>query len=177
MTKRSQCSFKSSRGLTNASPWIIHEPMEKCCICGVSIPHLLSQFPQGCEDFHFLLHVHVLRQFPHHDISVHLRRMSHSSGTIFRPSNAQLNTQLWPSGWVNSTAVCVNKNKNHILNIAVQTSASLVLSCPGCFLAKSRITSGVLNAWLMAAWIAWWWQRHQNLKSLFIPDHLKLLFL
>lgn len=35
------------------------------------------------------------------------------------------------------------------------TSPSLVLSCPGCFLAKSRITSGVLNAWLMAAWIAW----------------------
>jgi hypothetical protein len=28
---------------------------------------------------------------------------------------------------------------------------NLCLSCPGCFLAKSRITSGVLNAWLMAA--------------------------
>lgn len=35
------------------------------------------------------------------------------------------------------------------------TSPSLVLSCPGCFLANSRITSGVLNAWLMAAWMAW----------------------
>ncbi len=36
------------------------------------------------------------------------------------------------------------------------TSASLVLNCPGCFLANSRMTSGVLNAWLMAAWIAWY---------------------
>ena len=46
----------------------------------------------------------------------------------------------------------------------VQTSASLVLSCPGCFLAKSRITSGVLNAWLMAAWIAW--RRHTHIGKL-----------
>lgn len=43
----------------------------------------------------------------------------------------------------------------HALRARVLTSASLVLSCPGCFLAKSLITSGVLKAWLMAAWIAW----------------------
>lgn len=42
----------------------------------------------------------------------------------------------------------------HTLGACVLTSASLVLSCPGCFLAKSFITSGVLKAWLMAAWIA-----------------------
>ena len=35
------------------------------------------------------------------------------------------------------------------------TSVSLWRSCPGCFFAKSRITSGVLKASLMAAWIAW----------------------
>ena len=53
-----------------------------------------------------------------------------------------------------------HKKNKLFLDPAVQTSASLVLSCPGCFLANSRITSGVLNAWLMAAWIAWWRQRH-----------------
>ena len=35
------------------------------------------------------------------------------------------------------------------------TSVNLCLSCPGCFLANSRMTSGVLNASLMAAWIAY----------------------
>ena len=35
------------------------------------------------------------------------------------------------------------------------TSDNLCLSCPGCFLANSRMTSGVWNALLMAAWIAW----------------------
>ena len=34
------------------------------------------------------------------------------------------------------------------------TSENLCRSCPGCFFAKSRMTSGVLNASLMAAWIA-----------------------
>ena len=34
-------------------------------------------------------------------------------------------------------------------------SDSLCLSCPGCFLANSLITSGVLNASLIAAWIAY----------------------
>lgn len=34
------------------------------------------------------------------------------------------------------------------------TSASLVLNCLGCFFANILITSGVLNAWLMAACIA-----------------------
>lgn len=44
-----------------------------------------------------------------------------------------------------------NRVTKHALHAHLHTSASLVLSCPGCFLAKSRITSGVLNAWLMAA--------------------------
>ena len=35
------------------------------------------------------------------------------------------------------------------------TSVNLCLSCPGCFLANSLMTSGVLNASLMAAWIAY----------------------
>lgn len=34
------------------------------------------------------------------------------------------------------------------------TSANLVLNCLGCFFANILITSGVLNAWLMAACIA-----------------------
>lgn len=46
-------------------------------------------------------------------------------------------------------------NTHTIVSLAFLTSPSLVLSWPGCFLAKSRITSGVLKAWLMAAWIAW----------------------
>lgn len=37
---------------------------------------------------------------------------------------------------------------------ACLTSASLCRSCPGCFLANIRITSGVLKASLMAAWMA-----------------------
>ena len=37
----------------------------------------------------------------------------------------------------------------------VPTSVNLCLSCPGCFLANSLMTSGVLNASLMAAWIAY----------------------
>lgn len=83
-------------------------------------------------------------------------------GQIFRPRSPQINTKAWLSSR-NKRALyncALNKHNNHILDVAVQTSASLVLSCPGCFLAKSRITSGVLNAWLMAAWIAWWRQKH-----------------
>ena len=44
-----------------------------------------------------------------------------------------------------------DKNNRHFS----KTWASLSLSCPGCFLANSLITSGVLNASLTAAWIAY----------------------
>ena len=40
---------------------------------------------------------------------------------------------------------------NHVL----LTSASLCLSWPGCFFANKRMTSGVLKASLIAAWIAY----------------------
>ena len=49
--------------------------------------------------------------------------------------------------------------------LSVLTSASLCLSCPGCFLAKSLMTSGVLKAWLMAAWIAWSEKESETNKS------------
>lgn len=51
------------------SLWIIHQP--------VSVTHLLSQFSQSCEDFHFLLRELIPRQFTDDHVSVHLHRASH----------------------------------------------------------------------------------------------------
>ena len=45
-------------------------------------------------------------------------------------------------------------NSSSIIKWFRYTSASLCLSCPGCFFANKRITSGVLKASLIAAWIA-----------------------
>lgn len=117
--------------LRSARLWVIHKPHRAS---GVSDRHLLSELFQGCEDFHLLLRVHVPRQLPHHDVPIHLH--THQL-TSHPPSDRNsLNTPT-------------------TVSLAFLTSPSLVLSWPGCFLAKSRITSGVLKAWLMAAWIAW----------------------
>lgn len=117
--------------LRSARLWIIHKPHR---VSGVSDRHLLSELFQGCEDFHLLLRVHVPRQLPHHYVPVHLHTHQLTSHPL--SDRNSLNTPT-------------------IASLAFLTSPSLVLSWPGCFLAKSRITSGVLKAWLMAAWIAW----------------------
>ena len=50
-------------------------------------------------------------------------------------------------------ANCTQTQSEHMV-LAAFTSASRCLSCPGCFLANIRITSGVLKASLIAACIA-----------------------
>lgn len=67
-----------------------------------AVGDLLSQFSQGCEDFHFLLRVHVSRQLSHDDVSVHLHKMGHkccSAAQEKRNKNALIYTPLlvWSS--------------------------------------------------------------------------------
>ena len=69
----------------------------------------------------------------------------------------RLSKRQMSSGWLCTVPYC--------------TSASLFLSCPGCFFANIRITSGVLNASLIAACNAY---ISQNKTSILIKAQFML---
>lgn len=170
----------------STSLWIIHEPMEKNMTSLLSVPHLLSKFSQGCEDFHFLLCVHIPWQFPHYDISVHLRRISHTGWTIFRPSNTKTLT-LW-GDWavglnIHSTTLCIQQTQT-IISLLSQCKPLLVWFSAVLAVSWQKVGSP------LGFWMLGWWQpglpnEDKNIgkkfvtfdKSLFILDYFNWLVL
>ena len=65
-------------------------------------------------------------------------------------------SRIQDSAWALLTVLSLVIFKAAIKDFTSYTSASLCLSCPGCFFANKRMTSGVLKASLMAAWMACW---------------------